>query len=55
MIQPSLMAIGDTQRDKVNVFPSDKRKKAVSQGVLILTEGYNSQRDYLMSTISKLV
>lgn len=39
------MAVGDTQRDKINVFPSDLKKEAISQGNIILAKGYRSQRD----------
>lgn len=56
--QTSLMAVGNTQRDKVNVSQTDKKKKRrlFPKGHIILPEDYKSQRQcYQMSTISKLV
>lgn len=45
-IPTSLMAVGDTQRDKVNIFPSNfLKRKLLLKGHVILTEGYISQSD----------
>lgn len=39
------MAIGDTQRHKLNVLPSDKNKRLFPKGHVILAKGQKSQRD----------